>query len=252
MDPEYGRVYRELYERHWWWRSREKLILAELRRLRPAAGWQSILDVGCGDGLFFPELSKCGAVEGVEPDAALVTGASERKIHTTPFDHRFQPGKRYDLLLMLDVLEHLPDPVAALECAERLLEPGGMLLLTVPAFMALFTLHDEINHHRTRYTKETLTAEIAQTNLSIVEARYFFHWLFPAKLAARGIQAVTRPAPSLPRVPPPWINRCLTIMSRVEDRLLQPLRLPFGGSLLVVAQRIAPSDEPVVDRIASP
>lgn len=238
MDPEYGQLYRDLYERHWWWRSREKLILDELRRARPSGKWPSILDVGCGDGLFFSELSKCGEVEGVEPEAKLVSREFEHSIHTVPFDDRFQPGKRYDLILMLDVLEHLEDPVAALKSAERLLEPGGTLLLTVPAFMVLFTLHDEINHHRTRYTKRTLSEQIAKTNLSIVDARYFFHWLFPVKLGVRMIQAVTRPSPSPPGVPPQWLNRCLTSISRIEDRVLRPLRLPFGGSLLVLATSV--------------
>src|SRR5436190_189838 len=73
VDATYAQEYRELYERHWWWRARERFILDELARLRPAAGWGAILDVGCGDALFFDALSRFGDVEGVEPDASLVT-----------------------------------------------------------------------------------------------------------------------------------------------------------------------------------
>ena len=82
MDPEYGALYRELYERHWWWRAREAVILDELSRLRPAGDWGRILDVGCGDGLFFPRLSELGEVVGVEPEAALLSDRPrEGEIH---------------------------------------------------------------------------------------------------------------------------------------------------------------------------
>ena len=60
MDPTYGANYEELYRRHWWWRAREAAILHELARLKPAGGWRRILDVGCGNGLFFDRLSELG------------------------------------------------------------------------------------------------------------------------------------------------------------------------------------------------
>ena len=70
MDSDYGARYRDLFQRHWWWRARERVILDALRAHQPAAGWRDVLDVGCGDGLFFDELSKLPGVqlvEGVEP-----------------------------------------------------------------------------------------------------------------------------------------------------------------------------------------
>src|ERR1051326_7977069 len=163
MDSQYGRHYRDLYQRHWWWRARERLILDVLRAHRPASGWRNVLDVGCGDGLFFDALAQLDGVtlvEGVEPDASLVSrdGPHYDRIHVAPFDARFQPGRRYSLVLMLDVLEHLPDPAAAVSHAISLLEPDGVLLATVPAFMSLWTRHDELNHHYTRYTEQTFRA----------------------------------------------------------------------------------------------
>ena len=108
MDPKYGERYRDLFEKHWWWRARTRLIIDVLRRLQPARGWKSILDVGCGDGLFFPQLSQFGEVEGVEPFAELVSPNNpyRSRIQICPFDENFRPGKRYSLILMLDVLEH--------------------------------------------------------------------------------------------------------------------------------------------------
>jgi SAM-dependent methyltransferase len=244
MDREYGARYRDLFERHWWWRARERVILDTLRRHRPATGWRTVLDVGCGDGLFFDTLAALDGVtlvEGVEPAAALVSpeGRHRDRIHVVPFDARFEPGRRYSLVLMLDVLEHLPDPAAALRRVASLLEPGGVFLATVPAFMALWTRHDELNHHYIRYTKRRF-AELAEpAGLRIDEARYFFHWTAAAKLGTRLAELVTAGAPESPRVPPEPLNRGLYLLSRLEERVLGRLGVPVGSSLLVVGTRPA-------------
>ncbi len=119
LDPDYGRHYRELYEKHWWWRAREVILLEELHRLFPDSRPLSILDVGCGDGLFFEPLRQFGNVEGIESETALVDprGPNRRRITVAPFDASFKPGKQYDLILMLDVLEHLDSPEQALRHA---------------------------------------------------------------------------------------------------------------------------------------
>jgi 2-polyprenyl-3-methyl-5-hydroxy-6-metoxy-1,4-benzoquinol methylase len=240
MDSEYGRQYRALYERHWWWRAREAVILRTLRELLPSrrAGKARILDVGCGDGLFFEKLAEFGDVEGVEADAALVSDSPNRaRITIGPFDARYQSGHRFRVILMLDVLEHLDDPVAALRHAGSLLEPDGILLATVPAFRALWTTHDAINQHRTRYTRRTLSAVAAAAGLRVSHMEYFFHWTFPAKMLQRGLERIVRPHPAPPRVPPAPINVALYTASRLEYALLRPLHLAFGSSLLMVARR---------------
>jgi len=244
VDATYAQEYRELYERHWWWRARERFILDELARLRSAAGWGAILDVGCGDALFFDALSNLGDVEGVEPDATLVTpnGPHRARIHVGPFDRSFAPGKRYGLMLMLDVVEHMPDPDAALAYAYSLLEPGGTLLVTVPAFMTLWTRHDVLNRHYTRYTRATFAALARRTGFTVVSSRYFYHWLYPAKLATRALEAIRRGEPRPPRVPARWLNRVLYVLSRAEQRLSRAVPLPFGSSLLVIVRK--PLDAP--------
>lgn len=238
MDPEYARRYRELYDEHWWWRARERLVLETLRRHRPAAGWRRILDVGCGDGLLFDRLREFGEVDGVEADASLVSprGRHRARIHVQPFDATFQPRKRYSLVLMLDVIEHLRDPMGALRHVAELLERDGILVATVPAFPILWTTHDDLNHHLTRYTRQSFGALAEQAGLRVDAARYFFHWLFPAKLVVRLLEALTRSPPAPPRVPAPGLNRSLYLLSRLEQRLLTPLPMPFGASLLVVGR----------------
>jgi 2-polyprenyl-3-methyl-5-hydroxy-6-metoxy-1,4-benzoquinol methylase len=242
MDSSYGSSYRDLFEHHWWWRARERVILDVLRNHQPVRGWRAVLDVGCGDGLFFDTLAKLNGVtvvEGVESAKELVSpdGPHATRIHITPFDARFQPERRYSLILMLDVIEHLPDPVAAVAHATSLLEPDGVLLATVPAFMTLWTRHDDLNHHYTRYTKRTFRALAAAAGLQIKAARYFFHWLAGAKLAAKLRETLISGQPEVPAIPFAPLNRALYAMSRFEERLVGSLGVPFGSSLLVVGTR---------------
>ena len=238
MEPEYGARYRELYEKHWWWRARERVVLETLRR-EGHGRLRSVLDVGCGDGLLFDAamaLPGVEHIEGVEPDVALLnpSGKHRARIHAGQFDSTFAPARQFSAVLFLDVLEHLGNPDDALRRAKGLLEPGGFILATVPAFMSLWTRHDVLNHHVTRYTRSSFGALAARSGLRITEARYLFQWTAAAKLATRAVEAVVAGAPAPPGVPPAPINRALYVATRVEERLLGPLRLPFGSSLLAL------------------
>ena len=236
MDPGYGEQYRTLYEKHWWWRSRNRIVVEEVARLARPGG--RILDVGCGPGALWPRLSAFGEVEGVEPDAILVSEEYRERVHVQPFDEHFAPGRSYDLILFLDVLEHLDRPVEALRHAAGLLAPGGLILTTVPAFQLLWTNHDVFNHHRVRYRRDTFTSEIEQAGLEVFRSRYLFHWLFAAKLVVRMKEAVIRPrGTELPSIPPAPLNTALEQLSNAEHAVAAALRLPFGSSFLAVARR---------------
>jgi trans-aconitate methyltransferase len=239
MDPEYGERYRQLFESHWWWRARTELIVDLLRRLQPAKGWGNILDIGCGDGLFFDRLSEFGEVEGVEPCEQLVkpTNPFLPRIHLCPFDQCFRPGKQYSLILMLDVLEHLENPVASLRHVLELLTPEGTFVATVPAFMALWTNHDVLNHHFTRYTKSTFRTIAQQAGLQIQQQRYAYHWTYPVKLGVRLVERLLRLKPTPAAVPVSPINKALYWLSRVEQKALSALPVPFGSSLIVVGAK---------------
>jgi SAM-dependent methyltransferase len=237
MDPEYGRKYRELFERHWWWRARSALILEVLRRHAPVGGWPAILDIGCGDGLLLGALTEFGVAEGIEPDGALVSAATRAagRVHIRPFDESFLPATRYNLILVLDVVEHLSDPAAALRHAARLLAPDGRVIITVPAFRALWTAHDDWNHHVTRYTRGSLETVLADSGLAVRECFYFFHWLAPAKLVVRWLESLRRNRPGITGIPPVMVNEALLRFSRLEAKTLTRLGLPFGSSLCCVA-----------------
>jgi SAM-dependent methyltransferase len=235
MQTNYARAYEQLYRRHWWWRAREEFVVAAIERhVREPGG--RILDIGCGNGLFFPLLARFGSVEGIEPDAQLVESCDQRfgRIHIGRFDSSFRPATRYRLIVMLDVLEHLPDAEGALRHALQLLEPTGTLLLTVPAFRLLWTHHDDLNQHVTRYTAAGLRRLAARCGLRLDELRYFYHWLFPLKLAVRMKEACLAPRDEAPRVPAERVNRFCYRLSRLEQALCGRHSFPFGSSLLAV------------------
>jgi SAM-dependent methyltransferase len=208
-------------------------------RLRPQGNWGSILDVGCGGGLFFDRLSKFGEVEGVETNPSLVTQDNRwrHRIHVSTFDATFQPAKQYSLILMLDVLEHFPNPTPCLRRSEELLNSTGSLLITVPAFSCLWTTHDDLNHHVSRFTKKSLLELISRTGLRIHDFRYFFHWLFPLKILIHYKEMCFRRAPVIPRVPARNVNALLYRLSMLEQKLFSATSLPFGSSLLAICSK---------------
>lgn len=239
MDPAYGERYRDLFERHWWWRAREAVVLKELERSRPADGWRHALDVGCGDGLFLDTLGRyAGRVEGLEPDERIVSEGtrSSGRVTIAPFDGEFRPRARYDLMLFLDVVEHIEDASGALAHAADLMESGGTLVVTVPAFLHLWTTHDDLNLHVTRYTRPRLRALIAE-HFRVDRVRYFFRWVHAAKLVQRLMEAVASPEPALPGIPPGPVNRAMYLASRAEQSVVGGIPLPFGSSLIAVAHK---------------
>jgi 2-polyprenyl-3-methyl-5-hydroxy-6-metoxy-1,4-benzoquinol methylase len=238
MDEAYRVAYARLHREHWWWRSREDLIVETLRRL-DVGGRGNVLDVGCGAGVLFPRLAELGEVEGVEVDAATARSDPTHapRIHVGRFDPSFEPGKRYALILLLDVLEHMEDPLSALQHAVRLLDDRGAIVATVPAFDWLWTSHDELNHHLRRYSRSSFERLARAAGMRISSSRYFFRWLVAAKLAVRAVELLRPTAPRPPRVPPGPVNRALYRLSRGEEALLGRLPLPLGTSLLVVGRR---------------
>lgn len=111
------------------------------------------------------------------------------------------------------------------------------MLITVPAFRSLWTSHDVLNHHVTRYTERSFSPLARQAGMAVESSRYFFHWMFPVKLAVHFKESVAPVSPSLPRIPPGWINRILWRMSILEDRFFRHVPMPFGGSLMVVGRK---------------
>jgi SAM-dependent methyltransferase len=234
VDPAYAQRYRDLAIRHWWWRARNDAVGREVTRLLGPRHDAAILDIGCGDAVLFPFLSRFGHVEGVEPDPSVISADSEwrHRIEVRPFDESFVPDRRYDLIVMLDVLEHFADPQRALRHAATLLNGSGRILLTVPAFRLLWTHHDVLNRHFHRFTKRQLGAVASGAGLEAIGSWYLFQWLFAAKLVARAREWLRGPSPP-EEVPVERVNEALYRICVAEQRVAGR-SLPFGSSLIAV------------------
>jgi 2-polyprenyl-3-methyl-5-hydroxy-6-metoxy-1,4-benzoquinol methylase len=237
VQDEYGRRYAELYRNHWWWRARERIVVRALDRL-PLPPDSRILDVGCGDGVLFPELKRRGQVWGVESDARLVRedNPDRARIRTEPLGSQIYAGLQFELITALDVLEHIEDDYGALRALFDLLVPGGHLLVTVPASMALWDQHDVANQHFRRYSDRTLRA-LLESRLQLLELRYMFHATFVPKYLVARLNRHRSQHVDQTALPASALNKLLTLAFDAEERVLRRARLPFGTSLLAVARR---------------
>ena len=211
-----------------------------LRRL-DLPQFASILDIGCGDALFFDILQHFGTPYGIEPNKNLLSDHSKwrQNIWPVPFDRDFDTEQRFDLILMLDVLEHIDDDVDAIQRAVHLLKPGGIVLLTVPALMSLWTDHDEINQHKKRYTQKSLQKAIQTAGIHCERCRYYFVWAaLPKWIIHWKERFMGAPEKSLQtHIPNAFINRTLIWISRWDHQLFHHLPMPFGASLIAIGRQ---------------
>ena len=235
MDADYAAAYPDLYRRHWWWRVREEILLRKISRILAKVTRPRILDVGCGAALFFDALQQFGHVEGIESDRAAVerSGRWRSRILVGELDDAYEPAAPFDLILLLDVLEHVADPERLLRRAGRILTPSGCILVTAPAFKWLWTAHDDMNHHVTRYTAHELRRTIERAGLVTIETSYMFQSLVIPKLLVRAREALISRSAPVPSIPPAPLNAAVQTWFRTEYSLAG--WLPFGASVLAIA-----------------
>lgn len=231
----------DLEDRHWWFVARRRLIAQRLSRGLNLPASAQIMEAGCGTGGNLELLSRFGRVSGFEPndEARLMAG---RKGH---FDLRpgrlpnaipFEQG-RFDLVVALDVLEHLDEDRASLGALREQLKPGGHLLVTVPAFQFLWSPHDELHHHKRRYTKAPLAAMMEASGFGLTSTTYFNTFLFPAIVGIRLLKRMLGREEADDAMPSPGINALLRRIFASEGYILPFVSLPFGVSLMALAQR---------------
>lgn len=230
-------------EHHWWYRGRRRVIRAELDRLGLLPGAR-ILDAGCGSGRTMQELARYGEVSGIElnDDAAQLARDREvgevvvGRLEDLPWD-----DETFDLITCLDVIEHVPDDVAALVELRRVARPGAWLLVTVPAYQSLWSRHDEANHHYRRYERPSLRRAATSAGWDVTRMTSFNSLLLaPAaavRLAQRRLGAGNGHTNDL-AFGPAWLNDVLERPLAMEASWLSRGRtLPLGLSLLALLRR---------------
>lgn len=224
---------------HWWYRARRDILADYLTQFGGLSERARILEIGCGTGHNLPMLSRFGEVEAIEIDPAARGIASERlgrAVGNAPLPAL--PGVAhgaYDLIAVLDVVEHIEDDVAALTAMRQRLAPGGKILITVPAHPWLWSAHDDVNHHHRRYTKKTLRAVIAAAGLRPEKLSYFNTLLFPLAAAARLLGRMTGREDSDDSPPPPLVNGLFERIFRLERHMVGRVPMAPGVSLVTLA-----------------
>jgi len=227
---------------HWWYRARRDILADYLTRYGKLPGEARILEIGCGTGHNLPMLAGFGTVDAIEIDPAAREIASERlgkPVGAAPLPEL--PGIErgaYDLIAVLDVVEHIEDDVAALAAMKSCLKPGGKILIAVPAHQWMWSAHDVVNHHHRRYSKGTLVSAIEKAGLRPRKLTYFNSLLFPLAAAARIAGRLTGRDDSDDSPPPVPLNKAFEAIFRLERHLVGRAPMTPGVSIVTLAEPV--------------
>jgi SAM-dependent methyltransferase len=244
LDRRTYEVIAEVERSHWWYQGRRRILNAvvdQQLRERPVRG--RTLDLGCGTGANLPVVERCGPPVGCDLSELALHFARTRGGYAQllladgtglPF-----PDSTFEWAFAADILEHMDDVRASSELY-RVLRPGGRAVITVPAFPSLWGPQDDASHHLRRYTRRTLLATLRGAGLRV---RYdgFINtalWL-PIFAVRRVVRLLGLRIESENTLHPGWSNTILERVFGAEARLVPRFRLPFGVSLLCVAERPA-------------
>jgi ubiquinone/menaquinone biosynthesis C-methylase UbiE len=237
----YDKTY-QFEENYWWFKGRRKIVYSILKSLRESHN-NVLIDVGCGTGITLREAG--GFYKKIGIDESLIALSYSKKrggaglikgsVYKLPLEDGYA-----DVILMLDVLEHLDDEKAALDQIYRVLKPRGTFILMVPAYQFLWSGEDEISDHKRRYVKNEIKSIIMSGGFGISNITYFNFFLMPVIYCAILLNKVfNRKAlhesdlKPLPKI----INSILTLIVYFESFLLKFISLPFGASILCVAAK---------------
>ena len=241
-------------DRHAWFAGRtraiQKFLDAELGPASPGSN-RTVLDVGSGAGNMAHHLAHYGHVIGLDYNARPLAVAALRALDVCQGfgDQLPFADESFDLVALLDTVEHIANEFGVLDECVRVLKPGGKLIVTVPAFMWLWSYNDEINNHERRYTAPELEMKLELCGLQIKRTTYTSFFLFPM---VAGVRLLRPDDPDLDSphltenddvyqvemepIPEP-ANAILHGVGWLEAELVQRTRLPFGVGVMSIAEK---------------
>ncbi len=227
---------------HWWFAARQHILREFMAKKLKLAKGIRLLDVGCGTGAILDTFSKSYEAYGQDVSARAVEFCRKRGITRVvqgTLDRLPPDYVNFDLATMLDVLEHIDNEKGALRQVHALLNAGGRVLITVPAFPALWGAHDVVTHHKRRYLKSTLTEVVESCGFTVEHISYFNFFLFPVAWIRRKFAKLTGASDANDMdVPAKPVNAVLRSVFEFEKYLVPHMKFPFGLSLICVARKV--------------
>lgn len=249
----------EMQRNHFWYRGRHRFLLNAVQKtLRPKATIQrnfSAIDLGGGCGGWvdylakhakstFSEIALGDSSLGAVIAARKVIGQRGKFYHVDCLNLGWE--QRWDVVFLLDVLEHVSDDVAVMKEVYRALKPGGYLFVTMPALKAFWSLNDEFGGHLRRYNRDDLAARAKDSGFRLVKSRYFMFFLSPLLWLSRMIQnkakfntpeQIDEYIKQSHKTPSPVVNTALRMAFSAETPSGWYLPFPWGTSILGIYQK---------------
>lgn len=238
----------EMEQRHFWHIGRKEIIYDVLKRNTPHLAELRMLEIGCGNGSVLAYLKENGVnieggdifIEGLKfcQQRADPVALYQVDILSLPFHNDF------DIIGVFDVLEHIEEDEKALAEISQALKPGGTIFITVPAHKLLWSYFDESSNHKRRYSRKEIVTKLERNDFVIKKMSFYMFFLFPLMLSIRMInntlrrnEAKRNARTSIELKTVPLVNRIFLELLRLEKWLLRYLDLPFGASIMVLAEK---------------
>jgi SAM-dependent methyltransferase len=243
------KIYGFLYDveiKHWWFVGRRKYVNRLLQKYLPVKNTIELAEVGCGSGASLEMFSKYGTVDAMEMDEEALKRA---KVRASGYVRRFEKGwlpenmqlnNTYDAVVALDVIEHIDDDVGSLKVLGDALKPDGKILLTVPAYQWMWSTHDDVNHHKRRYSRALLTRRLNDAGFNVLYISYFNALMFPLAVIIRMLQRISPSNEGVIdeyKMPSKIVNNILGWIFSLESYLAGWIQVPFGLSIAAVAEK---------------
>ena len=239
MDKENYKSEISLMNNHWWYVSRKQILKNILDQYIEIGKELNILEIGCGSGGNLKFLSKYGNLNALELDDNARAHATSKNICKVdygrlPLDIPFD--KRFDIICIFDVLEHIEEDILSLKTIYEYLNKGGKIILTVPAYMFLWSKHDVFSHHKRRYNMNQINKMLKSTGFNVKYSSYFNFLLFPMILAIRLLEKITQfdLRENDLQQENEIVNYLFKKLFSLESKLLPQLSVPFGMSIVSI------------------
>lgn len=226
---------------HWWFQARKDIVLKLISLHIELKKNFKIMDIGCGTGMMLEEIKNKFSITaiGIDNSEEAVRFSKKRGLNIilSSAEKIEQNSESIDLIMALDLIEHIENDIASLKEFNRVLKKNGYVLLTVPAFNCLTSAHDVINEHKRRYQLGELKNKVEEAGFKVIKISYYNSLLFLPILIVKVIKKITIDKHDHLKKENYIVNAVLNKIFSSETFLLKYFDLPIGASIICLAKK---------------